>query len=118
MKKILSVIIVMAILLTSAVSVFASEGTRFVQHDQIFGDYILTEDGRFYEVNANSELLTANLELIDTGVIDIEGYEYIKDDVYVNIQYSMYFNTEKENGTSDFVKLMNSDIIQDADGNL
>ncbi len=118
MKKVLSAIMVMAILLTSAVSVFASEGTRFVQHDQIFGDYILTEDGRFYEVNANSELLTANLELIDTGVIDIEGDEYIKDDVYVNIQYSMYFNTEKENGTSDFVRLMNSDIIQDADGNL
>lgn len=115
MKKVLSVIILMAILLTSSVSVFASEGARFIQHD---GIYILTDDGRFFRVNTNKELLTANLELIDTDVIDIEGNEYIKDDSYVNIQYSMYFNTEKVDGTTDFVRLMESDIIQDADGNL
>lgn len=46
MKKVLSAIMVMAILLTSAVSVFAGEGTRFISYYSNY--YLLTEDGRIY----------------------------------------------------------------------
>ncbi len=64
MKKVLSVIMVVAILLTSSVSVFASDGTRFIKGT-------LTEDGRLYRFTEDG------LDLIDTDVIDSSYGGYI-----------------------------------------
>ncbi|MBQ3553992.1 MAG: S-layer homology domain-containing protein [Clostridia bacterium] len=68
MKKVLSAIMVMAILLTSSVGVFADGGTRFIKC-YTNGSGVLTEDGRLYR-------LSDGLDLIDTEVIDFDS-EYI-----------------------------------------
>jgi len=81
MKKILSVIMAVAILLTSAVSVFASEGTRFVRREAY---RILTEDGRLFDINGNE------LVLFDTDVKDFCGDFYIKNNILLDEYKGQY----------------------------
>ena len=81
MKKVLSVIMVMAILLTSSVSVFASDGTRFIKGT-------LTEDGRLYRFTEDG------LDLIDTDVIDFSYCFYCCSQIKC-IPVSLFDNNRK-----------------------
>lgn len=112
MKKVLAIIMTMAILLTSAVSVFASEGTRFIKMDT---HQALTEDGRLFGISDDG------LVLLDTDVVDFEDESYIKKDVYidyrdnVNIKWSVCY---KETNEPDYYAVLDEEIVQDAEGNI
>ena len=106
MKKILSVIMAVAILLTSAVSVFASEGTRFVRREAY---RILTEDGRLFDINGNE------LVLFDTDVKDFCGDFYIKNNILLD-EYKGQYGWEYD--MRDFIphKVITNDVVQATDG--
>ena len=111
MKKVLSVIMVMAILLTSAVSVFADGGTKFIKHD--WGQ-ALTEDGRLYSVSKSGATL------IDTDVVDFTSGAYIKKDAY--IYYYRDINDRKssfkEAHEPDYYAILGEKVVQDENGNI
>ena len=63
MKKVISLFIAMAILLTSAVSVFAT-GDYTIEKKDI---YYLRSDGALYQVSGGTK--KATVELVDTDVV-------------------------------------------------
>ncbi len=111
MKKVISLLLV-AVMLTGTISVFASEGTKFIKYK---GNQVLTEDGRLYSVTDDG------LELLETDVVDFTSGAYIKKDVYID--YRGDFDTKwsvcyKENNEPDYYAVLDGEAVQDAEGNI
>ncbi len=109
MKKVISLLLV-AVMLTGTVSVFASEGTKFIKYT---GNQALTEDGRLYSITDDG------LELLDTDVVDFTYSAYIKKDAYIDYYDIRLRSTSfKEDDEADYYAVLKGEVVQDTEGNI
>ena len=122
MKKVLSVIMVMAMLLISAVSVFASVETRFIEQatgGEFSDEYILflSENGCLYKAYTRKDEF--RLDYITNGVKDLYRVNLMENhNIYHSAVNYLYLNNDGVLYDPNLDEIINTDILDTNGENL